>query len=106
VNNNPIDILVMTIFGIIGYLMTKFRYPHAPLVLAFVLGPIMETSLRQSLIMSDGSFGIFWSSPVSAVIMTTFLLVIAVPIVRSVLALAKGGHNGVAGAAIKKGLIS
>lgn len=105
VNNNPIDIVVMTAFGILGYLMTKFRYPHAPLVLAFVLGPIMETSLRQSLIMSDGSFVIFWSSPVSATIMTAFLLVIGVPIIRSVLTLVKGG-SGVGAAGIKKSLIS
>jgi len=106
VNNNPVDIVVMTSFGILGYLMTKFRYPHAPLVLAFVLGPIMETALRQSLIMSDGSFRIFWSSPVSAIIMTAFLLVIGVPIVRSVFAFAKGGHNNVGEAGIKKSLIS
>src|SRR5690349_11539654 len=50
VNNNPVDIITMTGFGILGYLMTKFGFPHAPMVLAFVLGPIMETALRQSLI--------------------------------------------------------
>ena len=45
---------------------------HAPMVLAFVLGPIMETSLRQSLIMSSGDFLIFWASPVAAVLMSVF----------------------------------
>ena len=90
VNNNPMDIVVMTSFGVLGYLMTKFRYPHAPLVLAFVLGPIMETALRQSLIMSQGSFLVFWSSPVSGTIMTAFLLVIAVPIARALFAFGKG----------------
>ena len=39
VNNNPMDIVTMTAFGVLGYLMTKYDYPHAPLVLAFVLGP-------------------------------------------------------------------
>ena len=60
VNNNPIDIVTMTVFGVLGYLMHKFDFPHAPLVLAFVLGPIMETALRQSLIMSSGDFLIFF----------------------------------------------
>jgi putative tricarboxylic transport membrane protein len=87
VNNNPADILVMTGFGAIGYLMTKFGFPLAPLVLAFVLGPIMETALRQSLILSSGSFLIFWSSPVAGAIMSLFVLVIAAPIVRSVVSL-------------------
>ncbi len=59
VNNNPADIATMTAFGVLGYLMRKFDFPLPPLVLAFVIGPIMETALRQSLIMSKGSFTIF-----------------------------------------------
>jgi putative tricarboxylic transport membrane protein len=87
VNNNPVDILVMTGFGVIGYLMNKFGYPQAPMVLAFVLGPIMETALRQSLIMSSGSFLIFWSSPVAGTIMSIFIVVVAAPIIRSLFSL-------------------
>ena len=83
VNNNPTDILTMTMFGVLGYLMTKFGFPHAPMVLAFVLGPIMETALRQSLIMSSGDFLIFWSSPVAGVLMSVLTLVVAAPLVRS-----------------------
>jgi putative tricarboxylic transport membrane protein len=87
VNNNTTDIVTMTVFGLLGYLMTKFGFPHAPMVLAFVLGPIMETSLRQSLIMSSGDFLIFWASPVAAVLMSVLTLVIVVPIARSLIAL-------------------
>jgi putative tricarboxylic transport membrane protein len=93
VNNNPADIIVMTAFGVVGYLMTKFRFPHAPLVLAFVLGPIMETSLRQSLIMSQGDFLVFWQSPVSGSIMTIFLIVVASPIARGLLSMFKRNQN-------------
>jgi len=56
----------MVIFGIVGYILNKFEYEVAPLVLAFILGPIMETAFRRSLIMSDGAFSIFWTRPISA----------------------------------------
>jgi tripartite-type tricarboxylate transporter receptor subunit TctC len=83
VNNNPVDIATMTVFGIIGYLMHKFGFPLAPMVLAFVLGPIMETALRQSLIMSRGSFLIFWETPVAGTLMSFLVLIAAMPIARA-----------------------
>lgn len=89
VNNNPIDIITMTLFGVLGYLMTKFGFPHAPMVLAFVLGPIMETSLRQSLIMSGGDFLIFWETPVAGVLMTVFSFVVAAPILRRIFSIGR-----------------
>lgn len=66
-NNSGTDLLIMMVFGMGGYLMRKFRYEPAPLVLAFVLGPLMEQALRQSLLMSGGSFMIFVTRPISAV---------------------------------------
>jgi putative tricarboxylic transport membrane protein len=54
-NNNVAEIGLMLVFGGLGYLMKKFDYEAAPLVLALVLGPMMEHALRQSLIMSNGS---------------------------------------------------
>lgn len=50
VNNNPNDIITMTAFGVLGCVINKFGFPQAPMALAFVLGPIMGTALRQSLI--------------------------------------------------------
>jgi len=85
VNNNPVDIAVMTLFGAVGYLMGKFGYPAAPLVLAFVLGPIMETSLRQSLIMSHADFSIFVSRPVSGTLIGLALIMAVQPLVRAVM---------------------
>jgi putative tricarboxylic transport membrane protein len=68
-NNNPSDLLVMLFFGAAGYLFRKYGYSLAPMVLAFVLGQRMEQSLRQSLLMSDGSFLIFFTRPICAVAM-------------------------------------
>jgi putative tricarboxylic transport membrane protein len=69
VNNNPIDILVMLAFGVVGYLMNKFGYDAAPLVLGFVLGPMLEIALRQSLILSEGSFGMFFERPIAGLLL-------------------------------------
>jgi putative tricarboxylic transport membrane protein len=68
-NNNIWEIIIMVIFGILGYLMRKLKYEAAPFIFAFVLGSFLETALRQSLLMSEGSFGIFFTRPISAVLM-------------------------------------
>jgi len=77
VSNAVFDIYIMILFGIVGYLMKKFEYEGAPLVLAFVLGPLMENNLRKSLIMSQGDFSIFITRPLAAVslILAIFLLI-------------------------------
>jgi putative tricarboxylic transport membrane protein len=65
-SNNVGDGIVMLVFGVLGYLMKKFDYEAAPLILAMVIGPMMEEALRQSLILSAGSFSIFLERPISA----------------------------------------
>ena len=65
--NAVFDVFVMVVFGVLGYLMRKFGYEPAPLVLAFVLGPMLENNLRKSLILSQGDFTIFVERPISAV---------------------------------------
>ena len=77
VMNAVFDIYIMLIFGIMGYLMKKFGYEGAPLVLAFVLGPLMENNLRKSLIISQGDFSIFFVRPLAAasLILAIFLLI-------------------------------
>lgn len=59
--------IVMVIFGIVGYILRKFGYEEAPMVMAFILGGMLETAFRQSLIMSNGKFSIFLERPISAV---------------------------------------
>jgi putative tricarboxylic transport membrane protein len=65
--NSVFDVILMFIFGMVGYLFRKFGYEAAPLLLAFVLGPMFESNLRQSLTLSRGSFSIFFTRPISAV---------------------------------------
>ncbi len=74
VNNSTFDIWVMLIMGIFGYLARKLKFDLGPLLLAFVLGPIMERSLRQALLMSHGKFGIFFTRPISGALMATAIL--------------------------------
>ena len=83
------DIWLMLIFGVVGYLMRKLDYPLAPVVLAIVLGPLAEASLRQSLIMAQGSFGIFFDRPVSATIMVVAIGLFVWPLVVVVRARAR-----------------
>jgi putative tricarboxylic transport membrane protein len=93
VNNNPFDIALMLGFGVFGYYAERFGYSLAPLVLAFVLGPLMETSLRQSLIISDGAFGIFVSRPISACLLVLTVAMLVVPVARRVMR--RGGASAV-----------
>jgi putative tricarboxylic transport membrane protein len=65
VNNSVVDVWIMLIFGAIGYALKKFSFDPAPLVLGLVIAPIFELSLRQSLIMSGGSWTIFLQRPIS-----------------------------------------
>jgi putative tricarboxylic transport membrane protein len=79
--NNSADIIVMLLFGIAGFLMKKFRYDGAPMILALVLGQKLETSLRRSLIMSQGDFSIFISRPISLAFLITAVVLLIIPIV-------------------------
>jgi putative tricarboxylic transport membrane protein len=79
-NNNIGDGIVMWVFGVLGYLMKKFDYEGAPLVLAMVIGPMMEEALRQSLILSAGSFAIFIARPISAGFILAAALLLVLPV--------------------------
>ncbi len=81
VNNTVFDIYIMLIFGIIGYLMKKFDYEGAPMILAFVLGPMMENNLRKSLIMSQGDFSVFFTRPLAAASLIIALLLLLSPLI-------------------------
>jgi putative tricarboxylic transport membrane protein len=77
INNSAVDMYVAILFGFIGLLMKRFDYEPAPLVLAFVLGPLIETSLRRSLLLSDGSLAIFFNRPIAATLLfaAAFLII-------------------------------
>ncbi len=69
VNNSVQDLLLMVGFGIIGYILRRLDIPAAPIILAMVLGDLMEQALRQSLIIADGSMGIFFTRPISLILL-------------------------------------
>jgi len=78
-NNNVGEIGLMLFFGGVGYFMKKFNYEAAPLVLAMVLGPMMENALRQSLIMANGSAAIFFTRPISLAVALLVLILLVLP---------------------------
>jgi putative tricarboxylic transport membrane protein len=82
-NNSFTDVWVMIVFGGLGYLMRKFGYEPAPLMLAFILGPILERTMRQSLLISQGSPFIFFLRPISVILMGMAFLIIISPIFGS-----------------------
>jgi putative tricarboxylic transport membrane protein len=79
-NNNVSDIWIMIVFGVIGYLMRKFDYPAAPVVLAMVLGPLMETNFRRALTISQGDYSVFITHPISAVLLLSAALSLVWPL--------------------------
>lgn len=85
INNTVFDMWCVLFFGAVGYFMRKFGFEPGPLVLAFVLGPIMEISFRQSLLLSDGAVSIFASRPISAVLLVIIGLVILASFVSAIL---------------------
>jgi putative tricarboxylic transport membrane protein len=76
------DVWLMIVFGIVGYLMRKLDYPLAPAVLAIVLGPLAEPAMRQSLIISDGDFSIFFTRTYAGPIMIVAIILLFLPLVK------------------------
>jgi putative tricarboxylic transport membrane protein len=77
------DVWLMLIFGVAGYLLRKLNYPVAPAVLAIVLGPLAERSMRQSLLLSQGEFTIFFMRPISAACIAIAVALMLYPVVLS-----------------------
>jgi putative tricarboxylic transport membrane protein len=61
-------------FGVLGYVLRKLKFEAGPLPLAFILGPMIESSMRQSLLLSGGKFSIFVTRPISLTMMVMFAL--------------------------------
>jgi len=80
--NLMFDVWCTLIFGVLGYIMKKLKYPLAPLAVALVLGDMTERFLRQSLILSDGSFGIFFTRPIAAVCSSFAVLLFLFPVYK------------------------
>jgi putative tricarboxylic transport membrane protein len=86
VNYDVFDIGLVVAFGALGYLMKKLGFDPGPLVLAFVLGSLLEDSLRRSLLLFDGDPTGFLTRPISGTLFVLFLVVVLLPVIRAVLA--------------------
>ena len=83
VHNSTFDVVMMLVFGIIGYVLKKTDYPLAPMVLAIVLGDKAEEAFRQSLLASQGNLGVFWSNPLVSSIMALGLIALFWPLIQN-----------------------
>ncbi len=85
IDNSPSDVIIAAMFGLIGYWLIKHDFEPAPLVLAFVLGPLMEDNLRRAMLIARGDTSIFFTRPISGglIILSVLLLVLALlPMIR------------------------
>jgi putative tricarboxylic transport membrane protein len=80
INNSPLDVALVAAFGMLGYMLIKFGFEPAPLLLGFVLGRLMEEKLRQALVISRGSFITFVERPLSASLLVLALVVVVVAV--------------------------
>jgi len=83
VRNSIFDVMIMIIFGFIGYLMQKIQMPVAPVVFGLVLGPLLEENIRRSLIVSGGDWSVFFERPISLIFILISVLALALPIFSS-----------------------
>jgi putative tricarboxylic transport membrane protein len=82
----------MLLFGAMGFLMRKWAYEGAPLLLALVLGPKLEVAFRQSLMISHGDFEVFINRPISMVFLIATVIFLLLPVFQIIIkSLKKGG---------------
>lgn len=85
IRNSMFDVLLVVVFGAVGYLMKKFGFEPGPLVLAFVLGGLLESNLRRSLLVLEGDLGGFLNRPISATLLIVFVFVAFWPAIKSLI---------------------
>jgi len=90
VHSSMFDVVMMMVFGVVGYLFKKLKYPMAPLVLALVLGDMAEASFRQSMLMSQGSLSIFWSNGLVGGIFGLAILMLVWPLISGLVSALRG----------------
>lgn len=93
VHSSMFDVVLMLVFGVLGYLFKKLKYPLAPLVLALVLGDMAEASFRQAMLLSQGSLAIFWSNPLVGSIVGLALVLLLWPLIGAARARFKAGET-------------
>lgn len=80
--NNPFDIVLMLILGVFGYLVRKIGVPLGPIVLALILGPMVEENFRRSLIMSRGDYSVFFTRPIAATLLILSVISVVTTLIQ------------------------
>ncbi|HYH40786.1 MAG TPA: tripartite tricarboxylate transporter permease [Burkholderiales bacterium] len=97
INNSPMDVYMCALFGLVGYMLVKMEFEPAPLILGFVLGPLMEENLRRALLISRGDPTVFFTRPISLAFMIVAILILItmfLPAIRKKKELALEGGGG------------
>ena len=84
INNTEFDVYLMALFGFIGYIFNKLDCEPAPMLLAFILGPMMEEYLRRALLMSSGDFTVFVTRPLSATLLAISVVALVVVLLPAI----------------------
>ncbi len=79
VHNSGLDLILASLLGLIGYLMRKFEFPLAPVILGLVLGDLLEQSIRQALMISGGEVGILFQSAIAKTLFGLAVFVVVAP---------------------------
>ena len=82
VNNNVFDILLVILFGIMGFIMKRMQFDPAPLLLGFVLGPMVEENFRRALTITQGNFSIFLDRPISMIFLSLTVCILSWPLLK------------------------
>ena len=79
INNSPTDVIIAAVFGVVGYWLIKHDFEPAPMLLGFVLGPLMEENLRRAMLIARGDATVFFTRPISAVLLGIAILLLSSP---------------------------
>jgi putative tricarboxylic transport membrane protein len=90
--NSMSDVWMIVIFGVLGYLFEKFKFPISPMVLGAILGPIGETAFMRSMISSNNDWTVFFKGPISGTLMAGSLLALSYPLLQELLAARRRAH--------------
>src|SRR5699024_4861652 len=91
-NYSFFDVGLMILFGVIGYFFKKFHFPLAPLILAIVLGSMLETNFRKALLISHGNLSIFFIKPISLTLIIITVIIVLLPLIQRIYTIIR--HKG------------
>jgi putative tricarboxylic transport membrane protein len=90
ISQSPVDLVILYIIGGIGYLMRRFDFPTAPVIIGMILGPLAEQNLRQALTISQGDVTTFVTRPLSATLLAISLSLVLAPVIWTIVRKRRG----------------